>query len=402
MKRSPALLAALIGAASTCPVWANGTRLPEQDAWAMARADAVVAGISNPAAVYYNPAGLTAIHADEVSAGVNLISSKTDFTSASTGRTVTDGKSHFAQPEIFAAAPLGGATIGVGVFSPFGLSTDWAPDSGFAGLATFNEIRYVTGEVAVAWKPVDTVSVGAGLQFSHIRANLNRLVAVGVTPSGTVVPAPFGYIGSGDALSANVGIQWQVTPRNTLGVHYQRKTDFRLHGTARLGDLMSQPGVAGWVFPEDISAGWQWAFAPRWQAEVAVDWTNWNRVNALNLAAGPLTTTVPLNWKSSTLYSIGVSNSIDARWSWAAGYLYNENSVPEASLTPSLPDVARRILSAGLFCNVGDWKVGAAFQRGLHSSTTRTDPQPDGLGGSGVGTYHNRIWAADLFAALRF
>jgi long-chain fatty acid transport protein len=376
---------------------ANATRLPSQDSWAVARGYAAVAGISSSAAVYYNPAGLAKVTSNEVRAGVYVIDPDIEFTSDA-GRKVDEQSDAFYQPHVFAAVPLrGGLTLGAGVYSPFGQSTDWSPTSGFGGLATFNEIRYITGAVALGWNINPQLSVGAGLQWNRAEIDLNRLTAIapGVITS-------FGYKGRDDAASGNIGIQWSPAPGHIIGAHYQTKTSFSFGGTAALTGVISQPGAVDWVFPDNIAVGWQWACAPNWQVEVSYDWTNWNRVNTLQLQAGPLSTAVPLEWKSSAYYGVGASYQLDSRWSFAAGYNYSENSVPDATLSPSLPDVNRHLLSAGVFWNTGSWEIHLVGQRGLPADRRRSGPAPDGLGGSAAGTFRNGLWAGELAVVVRF
>ena len=52
-------LATIILCATTSTLWAGGFRLPDQDAFATARAEAFVATADNPSAIYYNPAGIS-------------------------------------------------------------------------------------------------------------------------------------------------------------------------------------------------------------------------------------------------------------------------------------------------------------------------------------------------------
>ena len=377
---------------------ANGTRLPSQDAWVVARGNAAVAGVTNPSAIYYNPAGLSAIQRSEISQGVYLFVPDTEFTSATTGRTVEEQSDVFFQPHFFAALPLrGDVTVGAGVFSPFGQSTEWPANSGFAGLATFSEVIYVSGAIAASWRVSPSLALGAGLHFSHARVDLNRMTAIapGVVRS-------FGFKGRDNAFSGNVGLQWRPLPVHTFGLHYQRKTSFTFDGTAAVTGVLAQSGRLDWTFPDNIAAGWQWTFAPTWQMEISYDWTNWERVNTLQLQAGPLSTAVALNWEASAYTCIGVSHDVDANWSWAAGYHFSENSVPTSTLAPSLPDVDRHLLSGGVFWKGDRWQFHAALQHGLPSRRTKAAPAPDGLGGSGAGTYRNQFWAADLQAVFRF
>lgn len=376
----------------------NATRLPSQDAWVVARGYAAIAGVSSSAAVYYNPAGLADVGASEVRAGLHVIATDISFTSAATGRRVEEQSDTFYQPHVFAAVPLGKSlTLGAGVYSPFGQSTDWAPTSGFGGAATFNEIKYVTGAVALAWKASNSLSLGFGLQHSRAEGDLNRLQAISPTAA-----TAFRFEGDDAAFSGNVGVKWRPAPGHTLGFHYQRQTSFVFEGTASLAGVAALPGSVAWAFPENIAVGWQWDFLPGWQGEVAVDWTNWERVNTLHLSAGPLSSALPLNWKASSYYGVGVTRQCTANVSVSAGYNYSENSVPDSSLTPALPDVDRHLLSGGVFWNAGRWQIGAVLQHGFKAERTVRGPAPDGLGGSFAGRFENALWAGELSVALKF
>ena len=397
-KAHPCLILLILATSAAPTALANATRLPSQDDWAVARGLAVVASVNSPAAIYYNPAGLTNVGAAEIKSGAEIISPSTSFTSAATGRTIDEQSDSFFQPRVFVATPLGkDLVLGAGVYSPFGQSTDWQTSSGFAGLATFNEIKYVTGAVSLGYKLSPDLSLGASLQFSHIRVSLNRL-----TPIAPGVARAFTFQGDDNALSANLGFQWSPIPDHRFGVQYQRKTDFYIEGTATLAGVASQAGTVGWVFPDNISAGWQWDFTPGWQGEISVDRTNWSKVKTLHLNAGFLSSVVPLQWKTSSYYGVGVSRKLDADWSVASGYTFSENSVPDATFSPSLPDVSRHLLNAGVFWSHGKWKVGAVLQRGFRATRTITGPAPDGLGGSAAGTYSNSLWAADLSLGYKF
>src|SRR5512143_1077762 len=83
MVRLSAGLLALIPAVLT----ASGTRVGFKDAFATARGNAFVATADNASAVYYNPAGLTQLKGQDVSATAYLVDFKADYTSALTGRT---------------------------------------------------------------------------------------------------------------------------------------------------------------------------------------------------------------------------------------------------------------------------------------------------------------------------
>src|SRR5437899_5537534 len=56
-----------------------GIRIADQDPFATARGNAFAATADNPSAIYYNPAGITQIEGQSVSAGLYAISTRVKF-----------------------------------------------------------------------------------------------------------------------------------------------------------------------------------------------------------------------------------------------------------------------------------------------------------------------------------
>src|SRR5271165_2725098 len=78
-----------------CPavdIRAVGLRLPNQDPEAIARGNAFAATADNPSAIYYNPAGITQMEGQNLSAGLYLLSAGDTFesTTGATASTKTD------------------------------------------------------------------------------------------------------------------------------------------------------------------------------------------------------------------------------------------------------------------------------------------------------------------------
>ena len=80
-RRDGAVLFALRPGQS-CPLFALGIRLPDQDAFATARGNAFVATADDPSAVYYNPAGITQLDGANLSLGMYGIELASRYTSA--------------------------------------------------------------------------------------------------------------------------------------------------------------------------------------------------------------------------------------------------------------------------------------------------------------------------------
>jgi DNA-binding NarL/FixJ family response regulator len=80
---------------------------------------------------------------------------------------------------------------------------------------------------------------------------------------------------------------------------------------------------------------------------VNVDWTDWNALNTVTLKQNPVTP-LKFDWESSFFYEFGVTRYFENGFALSAGYVYSENSVPEGTFNPVVPDSDRHIFSLGV------------------------------------------------------
>lgn len=386
-------LTALVSLAAACSLFGNGTRLPSQDDFTVARGYADVATADNASAVYYNPAGLAQLGSVEFDDGIYVLTPHAGYTST-TGVSSAEKQETFVLPHGFAAIPIGAvngghAVVGFGIYSPFGLSSDWPDTSGFRTLATKNSIRYVTGALSIAVPVLPDLSLGASLQYSQQHDNLNRGL-------GYVAGDDFHFDGKGNTYSYDIGVLWSPAPEHSFGLNYQSKADFNLGGTVNLTPFgTTYPGNAYWVYPEDISVGYSYRPTPDWNFEVDWDWTDWRALKTVVLTS-PVAppTSLPFNWQASSYWNIGGTRYWKNGWSASAGVSISANSVPEADFNPSLVDVSRVLYNFGPAYTFGHWTIQTVFQ--FSPSVTRTiagtPPSPAGENANGV--YTDRLWAA--------
>jgi len=247
--------AAAIVAAAAAQAFANGSRLPNQDADAVARGYAFTATADDPSAVYYNPSGLALQPAGEV-AGVYVISPSDSF--QGTGGKVDEKGGTFALPHVFADLPVGGFTLGVGVFEPFGLQTDWPDDSGFRNLATSNKISFTTGALSVAKALTPQLSIGASIEVDHLKADLAQ--GIGFTPGDLL-----SYDGEDTRESWNAGLMWTPAPEHQFGIMYESRVNFHLSGTLTEYPYgVNETGTGSWMFPDHLAFGYSFRPTKDW------------------------------------------------------------------------------------------------------------------------------------------
>jgi long-chain fatty acid transport protein len=331
-------------------LFALGIRLPDQDAFATARGEAFAATADNPSAIYYNPAGISQLDGINARIGGYGILLGSHFESGSTSVNTRQKLQGIPQLYVTGKIPNLPLTLGLGVYSPYGLGLEWPDNAPFLVSPNFpkkGEIEYLTINPVVAWKPFKTLSVSAGPTFNHAETELQFL------PFGTSVNN-FRFRGRDDDLGFNAGILWHPLKQHSFGVSYRSGTtmDFQGHADTRIPALFPGPVTesanARFQFPQNVVLGYSFRPNKKWNFEVNADWTDWHRLNTLTLnksATGMQS--VPLNWDSSWFYEFGATRYFKHGWHVSGGYIYSENSVPSASFNPIVPDSDRHIFSLG-------------------------------------------------------
>jgi long-chain fatty acid transport protein len=396
------LLATLAGAAlapSSLP--ALGIRIPDLDPAAIARGNAFAATADNPSAIHYNPAGITQLPDQQVQLGVNLVSLSDTHTSPGGQKFDTRDQLH-ALPEFYYTfssrqLPL---SLGLGIYTPFGLGLEWPDNVNFRQLALKGEMDYVTFNPVIAWKINDRISLGAGPMFNYGNTTLSQ----GITPPG-VGPAGNRIEFQGDDWNVgfNAGVRWQINDQHAVGIVYRAENEMNFEGTttASLGPVPSQDASAKFKFPQIITVGYSFRPTPHWNLEVNLDWTDWNSLNTVNFNQAVTGTVArPFNWQSSFLYEFGVSYLFTGNWTVSGGYIYSENSVPSEWFNPAIPDSDRHVFSAGVSKRFDRLNLAAAFQYAY--GPTRTIRNTTIPGVLANGDYEFNSFSLSLSAGYRF
>ena len=411
----PIALACAIVACLPSAASALGIRIADQDSRATARGNAYTATADNPSAIYYNPAGISQLYAPPLSlatgTGKNAVPVEQDgegglrlrmgVYAITLGSEVNlgGGTSSFDISHRWQAAasfyttwkkensPL---TFGLGLYSPYGFGVWYAENSPFRQLAISGSVAYTSLNPVVSWQVTPTLSIAAGPTLNYAKVGLKRgIFAVGDA---------FEFEGTGWALGANAGILWKPHPMHSFGLMYRSETQVNFDGHANTfipGFISNrEPATANIVFPQNIVLGYSFRPTPKLNIEVNVDWTDWDRLNTVILNKGSGNAALPFNWQSSFFYEFGATYKFDGGFSASAGYIYSENSVPNGSFNPIVPDSNRHIFSVGLGKQWKQWDIDLAYQYAHGPSRTVT--------GLAAGTYQFDSHAISISAGYRF
>lgn len=357
----------LVGLILLAPqVHAAGFFLPNQNAEATARGNAWAATADSPAAVHYNPAGLTQIENTTAELGVYGIQLGNEVENASGDfRADTEWQ---PIPSLFFAQPLqNDFTLGLGVHAPFGLGTDWGNDTPFRQVTTEAEIINIRASAVLGYQVNEQLSLGAGVSMNYADASLTQ----GILPFNPAAPSDdfVRFDGNDIAYSWMIGVLWKPHPKHSFAAVYRSEADYQL-----TGDLEGTPGFPlpfgdaslDIITPASATVGWAWQVTPRLNLEINVEWIEWDRFNSLDIETpGGNLPSQRFDWESTFIYEIGASYQISDHWTCHLGYDFNEGAQPDEFYNPALADADRHWINAGLTYHGHSYEVQLGYQFGF-------------------------------------
>lgn len=392
---------AICAFASAPRAHALGIRILQQDSEATARGEAFTATADRPSAIYYNPAGITQLEGDHLQLGTYSIITKPTYRSPLTGE-VADMRDRLqSAAQIYYTHPLaaGRAAIGLGIYSPYGLGSEWSDDSPFRSFATKTQLQYVCINPVVAIRVADGLTVAAGLTVNYGHADLRR----GILVSGD----EFRIDAEGWSLGYTAGLLWQPAPRHSFGVTYRSASSMTFHGDAFVKSQIALPfgnerTRFDFDFPQHVMFGYSFRPSQDWNLEFDADWTDWRDVGTVRfqLASGDLLQT--FNWRSAWTYKFGVTRKFANGVAVSAGYLYGKSATPDSHFNPAIPDIDLHVFSLGMTYRTERWDLGATFNLGYGPTTQVSGSQRSATGQSADGEYGFMGYGLSLMAGYRF
>lgn len=385
--------AALIVLVAT-PARAAFFQLVENSPAGLGNAFAGGAAIAEDAStVWYNPAGLTRLPGTQLVVGGHFIKPSLEFSGSA--RTVLGtpisgsdggdaGESAFVPNLYLSHQYANGISTGIGINAPFGLATDYKNDWVGRYHADRSEILTININPAIAYKVNDAFSVGAGLNWQKLDAELSQAVDFATICTVSAGGAFSGACGAGagflpgsgtndgkakvtaddSAWGYNVGVLWQFQPDTRVGLHYRSKLDYDLEGDFNINVPSNVPALlVGTTFvdsdaesevtlPATLSLSAFTQLTPVWAIMADVTRTYWSDLPELRIEFSGSTTqpdsVVILDLEDVNRYSAGVVYRPRGAWVYRAGVALDKTPTPNATVrTPRLPDEDRRWISLG-------------------------------------------------------
>ncbi len=342
--------------------FAGGYQLNETGAKATAMGGAFVARADDPSAIFFNPAGLSYLKGLNVMLGGELILPSTTFRSLGPISTQTDMNSiSFFPPNAYVTYSMdNGLGFGVGLFTPYGLGTDWPTNWPGNTIVTKITLQtfYINPTISYSYKHL--VSIGVGFDYVLGSVGLAQKVATPFTTEPTAT-----LKGNGNGSSFNFGVL--VTPVKEISVGFSYRGRANLKATdgtlsfSDLGALTGQSQFANGTVSTSVPLPATWFLGvaykgDRYSVEADYQWVGWNAYTSLNLNITQGNTTneksIVGDYNNSYIVRVGGDYKISDMFTARAGVFYDKNPIPDMYLEPLLPDADRLGLNVGVGVNV--------------------------------------------------
>jgi long-chain fatty acid transport protein len=393
---------------------ASGFALIEQSASGLGNAYAGGAAVAEDAStVFFNPAGMSQIKGTQVVIAGHLIKPSAKF--SDTGSTAAT----------FSGQPVGGnggnagslalvpnfyfvtdiqenLKFGLGVTVPFGLKTEY--EAGWAGRfqALKSEVKTINVNPSLSFKVNDAITVGFGVDYQEIEAELTNNIVLGAGVVGDVKVS-----GKDNAWGYNWGVLWQVSDETRVGLAYRSSLDYKIRGdilvTGPTGAVVQNPLVTSkFETPDTFSLSAFNKVNSQWDVMADISWTRWSTFKELrfvNAGNGNTQGVTFENWKDTYRFSLGSNYHYNEQLTARVGVAFDQGPVSDADRTARIPDNDRTWIAFG-----GQYKLNqtSTFDIGyahLFVKTSTINNNDSGTTGTPstatvgnlVGTYKNSV-----------
>ena len=419
--------------------WSSGFGVFTQGASGLGQANAVVAHPTGPSSLYFNPALLNQVPGRQVEFGTTGIYAERTINLDSGGNEDSDTSWEFPSTFYYTHQANDKVAAGLGLFFPFGLSSEW--DDNYEGryIGTEGEIFTMNINPAVSFQVTDKLSLAVGLDFLYFDATLKNkinqfFVAAALPPQlggpiidPTIQDATQEFEGDAWGSGYNLGVLLQATERISIGATYRSHIDVDIDdGDLTYGNvdprypglgfaLRNEKGRADIRLPAQATAGVAVQILESLIVEAGLRWEDWDSTEKLeirfdNPVLGQDSTTIPRDWSSTWTYNIGGQYQFNETVALNAGYLYGQNAVPATTFEPLIPDTDAHLFCLGTDLTIGAWTISGAFGWETHEDRDKNNTIGDPLGSAAAGQpvntangeYETDIYLVGLSVGYRF
>ncbi len=372
---------------SVSTAFGSGFSIYEQGAKASGMASAFIAQSNDLSALFYNPAGITALPGLQVGLGTTIIQTDFDFT----GPDVVDSRLYTpAEQGVFPPSTIYATynvipdlTVGFAFYSMFGLASEWGSETQpWVGhfLTTKSSLQTYSLNPVIAYRVLDNLSVAVGA----VAMQANVLMEKDIYFSARMLEGHSKLKAETMGYGFNAALQYEPLEGLFFGLTYRSNVQLDFNdGTAaftfpKTGDPVIDQEVAALFpngtqasasikMPDFIGVGLSYRFTPNLTVEADYTRFGWSSYDKLVVdfnepVAGQTQSVTERNYRDASSVRVGLEYYALDNLALRTGYAWEESAVPDAYVEPSLPEGTRHIYSFGLGYVIWDFKLDLSYQ----------------------------------------
>ena len=405
------VLASFLSPSPVFAVGSSGFENASYSAKTLAQGNAVVARPQDPSTISFNPAGLVDLPGIQTNLGLEGLDLRIFHRNQVTGDHNQSNGKLLLIPSFYLTANPGKLlddrfAFGVGVNSPFGLSTSF-PSIGMGRYTGYkNYLKMAATTISGAVRLTDKLSLGAGAtnywayKYGQILnyPNANILSTPGLADGRALIET------SGFGWGWNIGLLAKPRPQHRLGLSYRSHAAVDVDGRVLIDDLVSglaqgydtaphfQSGAHSHInLPANLTLGYAYEPSEKWAAEFDLGLTGWgvfkhqdydfDRNNATLRGLG----TIPRDYHFTFSYHLGGHYKVSKRLDLLGGFFFYQKAAPKKHVDNFLPDADRYGWTFGTSYKLSDRaSIDVAYLFILYGTRHISNPQIPAKGGENI------------------
>lgn len=284
-------------------------------------------------------------------------------------------------------------SLGLGVFTPFGLGTEWGDSWEGRYITTKSKLKTFDINPVASYQITPALSVAAGIDVLLLDATLEKKIqSTALKIPGPVFDIGQKFDGDGTGIGFNVGVAYDVNRDITFGAAYRSRIRVDINGNSSTAPFVAPLNSAGKTditLPQQVTAGIAYkGFGPL-TLEAGLRWEGWSSFDQLliKLDNGQSSVT-KRNWKDVFGANLGAKYRVNDTLSLLAGYIYSTSPVPDDTFDPSIPDANTHVFTVGTDIDYRKFKIAVAYAYQMLEIRTKSNAVGQSVNGESNSDAH--------------
>lgn len=336
----------------TVDAGAEGFAINEWSAEGVAMGGARMFAENDAANIAYNPASITKVRGEAFKQSAVYISPHGKYKAYDDqGVSIDKGKNvvhaGWAPGNYYVKQLNDKDWIGVGLFSRFGMISEFERDSAVASNAFFSRLNGASLTPTYARKFDNKWSAAVGAEVNYVGLELQKNSQIPFMGDAATQTK-----GESWALGWNAAANYAFDSKNEIGLVYRSKVTHSMEADFKAymvnGMSIKRDAYGKVTLPDSWAIGYNHKFDDRTRVELNGTYTKWSTYDALNIDIEGLGTIAsPKNWSNGWRYALGVEHKLSDKYTIMGGYAYDESVIPFDGADFIVPTGARRTYSLG-------------------------------------------------------